>query len=73
MSIWDKSKQPVLNEPVFVIESKPVGEYAREFNRIALKDFVVSQNDFYLEIKEGDDLSEVPEMYLQNLKTEKVI
>lgn len=40
---------------------------------LAKKDFVVSQNDFHLEIKEGDNLVDVPERFLENLKTEGVI
>ena len=39
----------------------------------AKKDFVISFNDYHREIKEGDDLSDVPEMFIQNLKTENVI
>lgn len=39
----------------------------------AKRDFVISQNEYFRKIKTGDDLSDVPEMFLQNLKTEKVI
>lgn len=40
---------------------------------IALKDFKIVHNDFVKEIKKGDDLSDVPKAYIDNLKTEKVI
>jgi len=40
---------------------------------IAKRDFVIFQNDFRADIKKGDDLSEIPEIYHQNLKTEGVI
>ena len=41
---------------------------------IAKRDFVISQNDFYLEIKKGDDLAEsVPPAFYPNLKTENVL
>ena len=38
----------------------------------ALKDFKFSFNGKVYDLKEGEDV-EVPEMFLQNLKTEKVI
>lgn len=41
--------------------------------KIAKRDFVIHQNEFHFEIKEGDDLSEIPERFHQNLKTEQVI
>jgi hypothetical protein len=37
-----------------------------------LKDFVIKQNDIYIELKEGKP-AEVPFRYLVNLKTENVI
>ena len=40
---------------------------------IAKRDFVIHQNDIHIVIKAGDDLSSVPEKYLENLKTEAVI
>ncbi len=41
----------------------------------AKKDFVINHNDYVLVIKEGDDLdlSKIPELYHENLKTEGVI
>ncbi len=39
----------------------------------ALKDFRITQNEYDRIIKAGDDLSDVPEVYLANLKTEGVI
>ena len=40
---------------------------------IAKRDFVIHQNEIHIEIKTGDDLSNVPKLFLENLKTEKVI
>ncbi|BEV68537.1 hypothetical protein Bb109J_c1957 [Bdellovibrio bacteriovorus] len=40
---------------------------------VAVKPFIICHNDYFRLIKVGDDLSDVPEKYLQNLKTEKVI
>lgn len=46
----------------------------RNKNMIALKEFHVFQpNIIDLKIKVGDDLSEVPELYIQNLITEGVL
>lgn len=39
---------------------------------LPLKDFVIKQNDIYIELKEGVS-AEVPFKYLVNLKTENVI
>jgi len=41
--------------------------------RKAKKDFIILHNDFRADIKAGDDLSDIPDLYFQNLKTEKVI
>jgi len=40
---------------------------------VAKRDFVIHQNEVHIVIKAGDDLSSVPEKYLENLKTEAVI
>lgn len=40
---------------------------------LAKKDFVICQNEYFREIKAGDDLSDVPEKFSQNLKTEGVL
>lgn len=49
-------------------------EPVQEFKTlVAKKDFSIHHNDFHLEIKAGDDLSKVPSIYLENLKTENVI
>ena len=40
---------------------------------IAKKDFVINHNEYHRTIKVGDDLSDVPELYHQNLKTEGVL
>lgn len=39
----------------------------------AKRDFVIHHNEFHFDIKRGDDLSKIPKMFHQNLKTEKVI
>lgn len=39
----------------------------------AKKDFLIVQNDFRADIKEGDDLGDIPPVYYENLKTEGVI
>lgn len=40
---------------------------------VAKKDFEINHNDFHLVIKEGDSLADIPEIYLENLKTEGVL
>lgn len=40
---------------------------------IAKKDFKIVHNEYVREIKVGDDLSDVPNMYLENLRTEQVL
>lgn len=57
-------------------KSSTVKEMADESSRpamIAKKDFVIHFNEIHIEIKAGDDVSHVPEMFLENLKTEQVI
>ena len=39
----------------------------------AKKGFVILHNDFFREIKTGDDLSDLPEKFIQNMKTEGVL
>lgn len=39
----------------------------------AKKDFLIVQNQVRIEIKKGDELTSIPDMYIQNLKTEGVI
>lgn len=41
--------------------------------QVAKKDFKLVHNNYIRDIKEGDDLSDVPEMYKQNLKSENVL
>lgn len=43
--------------------------------RIALKDFVLCQNEHFFDIKEGDDLDKigVPDLFNDNLITEQVL
>lgn len=52
-------------------KSKEVGEFVEKL--IAKKDFEISHNDYSKKIKAGEDISDVPKMYHQNLKTENVI
>lgn len=53
--------------------SRLVSEVKAKQSMIAKRDFLIVQNDTRIEIKAGDDVSHVPEMYWQNLKTEQVI
>lgn len=39
----------------------------------AKRAFIISHNGFYADIKKGDKLKDIPDIYFQNLKTEKVI
>lgn len=50
------------------LEEKP-GKLA---GKIALRDHVILQNEYYFEIKEGDDLTHIPDRFYQTLKTEKL-
>jgi hypothetical protein len=40
---------------------------------LAKKDFTIRHNNYLREIKKGDDVSDVPVIYLENLKTEGVL
>lgn len=40
---------------------------------LAKKAFTIHHNEHHIEIKEGDDVSGVPAMFVDNLKTEGVI
>lgn len=40
---------------------------------IAQKDFVICYNEIFREIKKGDDLSDIQEIFLANLMTEGVL
>ena len=40
---------------------------------IAKKDFIINFNDYRKVIKKGDKLGDIPEKFMPNLKTEKVI
>jgi hypothetical protein len=48
-------------------------EVAERPGLVAKKDFTICHNSFFLAIKAGDDLSGVPSIFLENLKTEGVI
>ena len=40
---------------------------------IAKRDHVVKQNEYFFDIKKGDDVSHIPPHFLEALKTENVI
>lgn len=40
---------------------------------IAKRDFTISHNEYLRKIKAGEDVSDVPSVYHENLKTENVI
>lgn len=40
---------------------------------VAKKDHVICQNEHFFDIKKGDELSDIPEHFIQTLKTEGVI
>lgn len=52
-------------------ESKKVERFVANFK--AKKNFTISQNDYHREIKAGEDVSDVPVQYHENLKTEGII
>lgn len=60
--IAEKSKHPKAAKPA---ESAP--------SLIALKAFTIVQNEYQRVISPGDDLKDVPERFLVNLKTEGVL
>ena len=45
----------------------------KKIKSVAKKDFVICQNEFLRKIKKGDDLSDIPKVYVQNLETEGVL
>lgn len=51
---------------------KMVEPAASEIEILPLKDFVIKQNDFFIELKQGTPAT-VPVRFIQNLKTEKII
>lgn len=54
-------------------DKKSSSSNAKDGSLVAKKDFVINHNEYQRKIKEGEDLSDVPEMYHPNLKTEQVI
>lgn len=52
---------------------EPAEEKAARASLIAQKNFTIHQNGYVRHIKAGDDLSDVPETYHQNLRTEGVL
>jgi hypothetical protein len=55
------------------MENKMEAKPKPQSDRIAQRDFVICHNDYFRQIKEGEDLSDVPALYLENLKTEGVL
>lgn len=47
----------------------------KKSSRIALKDHTLCQNDYFFDIKEGDDLNDlkIPDFFNDTLITEKVL
>lgn len=66
---WNKGK-PFSSEKSEVQNWAPTGAPRP---MIAKKDFVIQHNIYRREIKVGDDVSDVPKEYHENLKTEGVI
>ena len=57
-------------------KNSPSGAKEHEETKAALlakKSFVICHNEYFREIKAGDDLSDIPEIYLPNLLAEGVI
>lgn len=58
-----------MNEKEFKTSKKSKG------GDIALKDFTIKHNEYFIEIKKGDSIQklQIPNEFIINLKTEKVI
>ena len=54
-------------------EEKPKKKAAKKSSLVAKKDFRIVHNEYDIKIVEGDTLDDVPEMFLENLRTEGVI
>lgn len=54
-------------------EKKVTTKKEKKSKLIAKRDFKIVHNKYVFDIKEGDDISHIPEMFLCNLKVEKVI
>lgn len=48
-------------------------EKSKSKGLVAKKNFVIAHNEYYRVIKAGDDVSDVPELYHENLRTEGVL
>ena len=55
------------------VDEVKIVEPKQESKLVALKDFVISHNDYFRKIVKGEDISDVPKIYIENLKTEGVI
>lgn len=77
MKEWRGRKGGVV--PPEPIQPPPDGQVVTKEYRVpvdsftAKKDFEIHHNDYHRVIKAGDDVSDVPEHYHPNLKTEGVI
>lgn len=56
-----------------VVPARTPAAWPEDHELVAKKDFVIVWNDYRREIKVGDVLTDVPEMFYENLKTEGVI
>ncbi len=54
-------------------EKKVTTKKEKKTKLIAKRDFKIVHNQYVFEIKEGNDIGYIPEMFLANLKVEKVI
>lgn len=54
-------------------EPEPKQEKAERPRLTAKKAFKIVHNNYVRDIQPGDDVSDIPEIYLSNLKTEEVI
>jgi len=62
--------QPEWSGEATLVEETPKSKLA---GKTAKKNFLIVRNDFRANIREGDDLSDIPDEYRDNLKTEGVI
>lgn len=57
----------------WVVKEKKKSETKEVKDLIAKKDFWIRHNEYERVIKKGDDLSDVPKLYHENLKTEGIL
>lgn len=73
MMSYDETKEAEAELTAFEPEDEVIELSAGRSDLIARKMFVIEHNEYRRIIKIGDDLSDVPEKFLENLKTENVI